>query len=34
MLWSTVAGFTERLLPDILGSLSKEPFGNKAKAGT
>jgi hypothetical protein len=33
MLWSTVAGFTERLVPDILGSLSKEPFGKKAKAG-
>jgi hypothetical protein len=31
MLWSTIAGFTERLVPDILGSLSKEAAAKRAR---
>jgi len=27
MLWATIAGFTERLVPDVLSSLSKEAAG-------
>jgi hypothetical protein len=30
MLWSTIAGFTEPLVPDILGSLSKEAAAKRA----